>query len=203
MNFVSHLFIHPFLLSSIEMLWDVFSRFDRVNHRCIFILLPNVPCAVLFSYELCSKINFIILTDIFVGARSVYLFVSTSVVCIFWRWSAVGRWVPRYGRCLDNAIDGDRILKAVFFNSNRVGVKVDDTKRSCAARWKIEVCAGGDLVCVLIVSCDMWWSSKEYIFSGVLTCNFAYTPVESLTVTLVQLSQMIVYFRLQSAGAGF
>lgn len=65
-----------------------------------------------------------------------------------------------------DVIDGDGILDTIFVNGDGVGLSVDDAKWYWAARQGLAICAGRELVCVLIFAYDKRLSLEENIFTN-------------------------------------
>lgn len=78
------------------------------------------------------------------------------------------RRVYWHGRCVYTAIDANGIFEAMFIDGDGMGLKADDSKWSNAGRQKFDVCAGGELVCILIFGCKKRWSIKDDKFSRVV-----------------------------------
>lgn len=66
---------------------------------------------------------------------------------------------------MQDTIDGDGVLNAMFVICEYIGLRADNLKRSCAARQELVIYIGGDMVCNLILGGDKWWSIQEYIFT--------------------------------------
>lgn len=63
-----------------------------------------------------------------------YLRVSNFVVWIICLLRTAGRWVPRNGSCVQNAIDGGGDLDTTFIIYDGDELNTDNEKRFCAAR---------------------------------------------------------------------
>lgn len=68
-----------------------------------------------------------------IGALLMCEFVLIAAFSITGRFSAVDRWVSRHGGRLYNAVVGDGISDAMFFDDERMRLSADDAKRLCAA----------------------------------------------------------------------
>lgn len=71
----------------------------------IHTIVQRTSCCFSFLYVLQND-WLLFMIGIAIEAQSEKLFVSTSVDWIFWKWSAVGRWVFMHGRSVYNASNG-------------------------------------------------------------------------------------------------
>lgn len=112
----------------------------------------------------------------------------------------VERSVFWHDRCVYNVIEGSGVLNALFVNSDGVGRKVDDVKRSCAARKNIVVYTSAELVCIFILGSDRWRSIKDDIFTRFINWSFVYTAIKIVFVVLFSLPRKSIYFFFAMCG---
>lgn len=91
MNLVSFLNLYTFPVFRNEVVLEILRAFDRVVSWCKSRPLYNILCIVSLSDMSDNTVDCIYLIGIGVGARFVFMFVSTFVVRTIRPWSAVGR----------------------------------------------------------------------------------------------------------------